>query len=86
MELIENCVTSEAEKYSPAVGESKIQKICLCCIYSETDKNPRRFRKKNKFCAYHTFSLKKSQLCVCWAQFVPCMVNCRNIWSVFDTD
>jgi hypothetical protein len=86
MELIEKRVTSETEKYSSAVGESKIQKICLCCRYSETDKNPIRFRKKIKFCAHHTFSVKESQLCGSWAQFLPFMVNCRDIWSVFDTD
>jgi hypothetical protein len=86
MQLIENCVTSEAEKYSSAVSESKIQEIYLCCRYSETDKNPIRFRKKIKFCADHIFSVKESHLCGSWAQFVPCMVNCRDIWSVFDTD
>jgi hypothetical protein len=84
MELLENYVTSEAKKRSSAVGESRIRKICVCGRFSNTDKNPRRFRKKIKFGTHCTFHQKKLQLSASVTQFILCMVNCRDISNVCD--
>jgi hypothetical protein len=81
MELIS--VTSEAKKYNSEHGEPRFKKIRVCCGHSGTDKNPRRVRNKEKFCAYHSFSEEKSHLCACSTQFVPCMFSFRGTWSAY---
>jgi hypothetical protein len=86
MELIKSYVTSESKKYSPAVAESRIRKIRVCCRYSKTDKNPRRFRKKIKFGTHRTLSQKKSQLSASVTEFILCMVNCRDIRNMHVTN
>jgi hypothetical protein len=78
MEIMQSCVKSEAKKYTSAVGESRIRKICVCCGYSETDKNPRRFRKKIKSGIHRTFNQESL------TYSVLCMVNCRDVCSVCD--
>jgi hypothetical protein len=86
MELIENDVTSEAKKHSLVAGEARIRKIRVCCGFSKTDKNPRRFRKKFRFSIYRTIRQKKLKLSAGVIQFMLCMVNCRDIWNVCDTN
>jgi hypothetical protein len=82
MELI-NCVTSQVKKQSSAFGESEVKKICVCCGYSDIDKNPRRLRNRLKFIAYNSSRQKESKICACSTQFVSCMINFRDTLRTF---